>query len=197
MDEQLLAVIDRIGGERAHFTRFVRSLSEEELQRPVPRSDWIVRDFVSHLATIDRPIAAWFSAIGAGAPAGERALDEPAGRDWDVDRFNDARVAERRDQPIADLLAEAARERASLIEALGRFSHEQLDAPILFGGDSKRPARRLRLIEYLQGWAHHDAIHTADMVRALPERRADPALTAWLAEPATRLVVESYQRSMA
>ena len=38
---------------RAKFEVFCRSLSDEQLNRQVPSSTWIVKDFISHLATID------------------------------------------------------------------------------------------------------------------------------------------------
>ena len=34
---------------------------------------------------------------------------------------------------------------------------------------------------YFQLWARHDAVHTADMLRAIPERKEEPALKKWLA----------------
>jgi hypothetical protein len=195
MVEEIEATVRRIEGERARFERFCRSLSEEELQRPVPGSSWIVKDFISHLATIDGPIAAWFAAIADGSAAQP---ERPAGGGkWDVDRFNDARVAERRGRSLEEIVAEAARERAALIGVLHRLTAEQLAAPIHFGGDSKRPPAEIPLARYLQGWSRHDAIHVADMLKALPERRSDPDVAAWLAEPEVAAIVGTYQKAMA
>ncbi len=185
----------RIAAERARFEQFSRSLSTEELQRPVPDSTWVVKDFISHLATIDAPISAWFGSIADGTSAGLGGRGEH-GEVWDVDRFNDAKAAERRARSLDEIFAEAARERAALVAALGRLTAAQLAGTIHFGGDSKRPPSDIPLGRYLQGWSRHDVIHVADMLKALPERRAEPAIAAWLAEPEVAAVVGMYQRAM-
>ena len=195
MVEEIEATVRRITAERERFERFCRSLSAEELQRPVPCSSWIVKDFISHLATIDGPVAAWFAAIADGS--GTRSGGQSGRGAWDVDRFNDAKVAERRGRSLDEIFAEAARERAALIDVLRRLTAEQLAAPIHFGGDSKRPPAELALGRYLQGWSRHDAIHVADMLKALPERRGDPDVAAWLAEPEVAAIVGTYQQAMA
>src|SRR5579885_1443139 len=82
MVEEIEATVRRITAERERFERFCRSLSAEELQRPVPCSSWIVKDFISHLATIDGPIAAWFAAIADGS--GTRSGGQSGRGAWDV-----------------------------------------------------------------------------------------------------------------
>jgi len=190
---EIQAVVSRIEGERGRFERFCTSLTEEELRREVPESTWQVKDFISHLATIDGPVAGWFVAIqsgNVGGPTGQR------GEAWNVDRYNDGAVAKRRDRSVEEILAEARTERAAMIEVLGRFSEEQVNGTIHFGGDAKRPSSDLQLLRYLQGWARHDIIHVADMLKALPERRTDPVITAWLAEPGVGELIGFYQRAM-
>lgn len=193
MTESVHAIVDQIALERDRFERFCRSLTDEELNRPVPSSAWQVRDFIAHLATIDRPVRRWFASLESG-----HAADVGAGRGeaWNVDRFNDSAAAERRGRSVDTLLAEAAEERAALLTVLARFTDAQLDAAIHFGGDSKRPPTDLQLIRYLRGWARHDIIHVTDMLRALPERRADPLLVAWSAEPGVEPLIAAYQRAM-
>ena len=193
MNARVRSIIDVIDAERDRFARFCRSLSEEELARPVPDSTWRVKDFISHLATIDGPVARWFAAIQAGDGGGHGA----SGAASNIDRFNDAAVAARRDRSVEEILVEAATERAKLVAVLGRFTDEQLDGTVHFGGDSKRPPSDLQVGRYLQGWARHDAIHVADMLKALPERRADPLVAEWLGEPDIQTLVGTYQRAMA
>jgi hypothetical protein len=185
-------IADLIAEERARFERFCRSLTAEELGRPVPESTWQVRDFIAHLATIDRPVAAWFAEI-----QGEPRRDGREGARWTVDTFNDSAVAERRGRSLDDLFAEAARERAALVDVLGRFTEEQLASTVRFGGDSKRPPTDLQVGRYLQGWARHDIIHVADMLKALPERRTGPPIVEWLSDPTAQAVIGMYQRAMA
>ena len=192
MDADVQAVVDIIVADRARFAAFVRALSDEELARPVPDSSWIVKDFVSHLATLDPIMVSWFVAIAAGGEA-----TSGSGGNFNIDAFNDKKVAERRDRPIEEILAEGERERTALIAVLQRFDAAALARTIHFGGDSKRPGADIPFGQYLRGWARHDAIHTADMLKALPERRADSAVAAWLAEPEIAAIVNGYQRAMA
>ncbi|MHB8577150.1 MAG: DinB family protein [Dehalococcoidia bacterium] len=192
MNPRTQVTVDLIAGERQRFEQFCRSLSTEELDRPVPGSTWVVKDFISHLATIDTPIAAWFGSIAAEAPA------RPGGQEaWNVDQFNDAKVAARWNRSLDEIFAEAERERAALVAVMARLTDAQLDSSIHFGGDSKRPPSDIQLNQYLNGWARHDVIHVADMLKALPERRDDPAIAAWLAEPPVAAVVGFYQKAMA
>lgn len=192
MIPEVQAIVNQIAAERERFERFCRSLSEEELWRPVPESTWVVKDFISHLATIDLPVAAWFSTI-QGRPVART----EAGEAWDVDRFNDEQVAKRRERAVEEILAEAATARTAMIAMLDRFTEEQVAGTTRFGGDSKRPASEVQVLRYLQGWARHDVIHVADMLKALPERREDPPIVTWFAEPGVRTVVGFYQKAMA
>jgi len=193
MIPELQPIVDQIATERERFARFCRSLSDEGLSRAVPHSTWIVKDFISHLATIDRSVARWFTSIQSGEGGGS---SERQGVAWDVDRFNDRAVAERRDRSVDEILAEAAAERSALLAVLDRFTAGQVAASIRFGGDAKRPPSDVTLLRYLQGWALHDAIHTADMLKALPERRDDPVIAGWMDDPSVQIVVERYQRAM-
>jgi hypothetical protein len=194
MTPEAQPIVELITAERDRFERFSRSLTDEELGRPVPQSTWQVKDFISHLATIDRPVSTWFTAIQAGSTG---APTSGSGERWSVDRFNDEAVAKRRDRDVEQILAEAARDRATMLEVLGTFTTEQVNGTIRFGGDSKRPPADLQLIRYLQGWARHDVIHVSDMLRALPERREDPVIVAWFAEPGVQALVGTYQQAMA
>jgi hypothetical protein len=192
MDVSVQPIVDVIVADRARFERFVRSLSQEELLRPVPDSTWLVKDFVSHLATLDATIIPWFASIVDGSTA-----SLGGGKAFDIDAYNDAKVAKRRDRPIEEILAEAAGERAELLALMDRFSDAALTQNIHFGGDSKRPSSDIEFGRYLRGWARHDAIHTADMLKALPDRRDAPELAAWLAEPEVAGFIGFYQQAMA
>jgi hypothetical protein len=196
MGPRVQAVVDTIVEERDRFERFCRSLSEDELTRPVPISTWIVKDFISHLATLDEPIGRWFAAVADGdgsAGMGGGADSEP----WNVDRFNDTAVAARRERPLDEIIAGAVRQRAALLGVLGRLEDTMLDQTIRFGGDGKRPPRDIPFGQFLQGWARHDVIHVADMLKTLPERRGDPEVVAWFARPEVHTVVDFYQKAMA
>ena len=72
------------------------------------------------------------------------------------------------------------------------LSDEQVASTMHFGGDAKRRAGDLQLSTFLVGWAQHDPIHVADMLRALPERANDAELRSWLDNP----FVAGYQSIM-
>ena len=61
---------------------------------------------------------------------------------------------------------------------------------VLCSHDTVVAARGAEL--FLQGWARHDPIHVADMIKALPERAEDPQLKEWLDDS----VVKWYQQTM-
>ena len=183
--------IDRINDERRRFEAFCRSLSEEELTRPVPDSTWIVRDFIPHLGTLDTELIRWFEGVASGvSDAMERDAD---GRPFQLDNWNDSTVAERREWTLDKIFDEAAANRERLIVTLEKLTDEQTDSVTKMAGDSKRPPAEVPLKLFLAGWAHHDAVHVADMLKALPERADEPEMRAWMDHPA----VTWYQKTMA
>ena len=174
---------------RTRFEAFCRSLSDEELERPVPDSTYRVKDFATHLATIDPEIVRWFEAVREGQ------TDQPAAADgstWDVDKFNDAVVAERRDWSLDQIFDEAEDNRKALLESLQTLDDEKIEQVVRFNGDNKRPPTDIPFKLFLFGNARHDLIHIADMLRALPERASDPEMQAWLDDP----TVKWYQNAM-
>jgi hypothetical protein len=189
--EAIEAIINAIVENRRKFEAFCYSLSEAQLNRPVPQSTWIVRDFAAHLDTLDRAIVGWLRTLAAGGDSLDSTRNED-GSAFDVDAFNDEQVAERRSWPLERVFAEAAANRAELIAGLRALSDEQIEKPMRFGGDSKRKGGDIQLKLFLGGWAQHDPIHVADMLKALPERAGDPELRAWLDNP----FVAGYQAIM-
>jgi hypothetical protein len=184
--EQIVPVIVE---NRRRFQEFCLSLSEEELALPVPDSSWIVKDFASHLDTLDTLFDGFVATLQAGGT-----VDMTRGADgaaFDLDAWNDAQVAERRNWSIQRIFEEAAANRERLIAAIGGLDDEQISRNMHFS-DPKRGAADFPLKAFLVGWAQHDPIHVADMIKALPERAADEAVKSWLANP----FVSGYQASM-
>lgn len=188
MHPTVAAVIDELDAHRERFGAFCRSLAEDELSRSVPRSTWLVRDFIAHLATIDRPVGEMFRSVHAGEDPGIRTGD---GERFNVDGWNDGRVQERRMRSVEELLEEAAVARAALKVQLSALTAEDLAKALKFQGDSKRRPAEWPLESYLRGWCKHDPMHALDMSRALPEKMT-PELEQWFADP----VVRGYQRAM-
>ena len=189
MNDTVEQVIPVIRENRRRFQEFCFSLSEEELALPVPDSAWIVKDFASHLSTLDAVFVGFVTTLERG---GQISMTKDAdGAPFDLDAWNDGQVGERRSWSIQQIFEEAATNRETLIAALGRLDEEQIGRLMHFS-DPKRGAADFPLKAFLVGWAQHDPIHAADMLTALPERAGDAALQAWLANP----FVSGYQTAM-
>ncbi len=180
-------VVDQIVENRTKFQAFCESLTPEQLDRPVPQSTWLVRDFAAHLDTLDPAMQQLFEAT-----ARNEKLESPDGGNFDVDAHNEPLVTARRDWPLSRVFEEAAQNRVLLIDALRGITDEQTQHMMWFGGDAKRKAGQVPFGLFLAGWAWHDPIHVADMLRALPERADDPEIVAWL----DNAFVNGYQRAM-
>lgn len=182
------AILNELDGHRIQFAVLCRWLTPEELERPVPGSTWLVRDFIAHLATIDEPVGEMFRTIHEGGEPGIRTAD---GDRWNVDSWNERRIQERRGKAVDDLLEEAARSRTVLRGHLARLTQEDLARTIKFAGDARRPPSEIPLHSYLKGWCKHDVMHAVDMLRAMPEKMT-PRLEHWFDDP----VVRGYQAAM-
>jgi len=187
--DKVIATIER---ERVRFEEFCRSLSTEELERMVPPDNkWSVKDFAAHLATLDTELVRWFEGVIAGdADQPVRNLD---GTRFDIDDWNDRVVRERHTWTLDQIFEEAAANRIQLTATIQNLTEDNVNTITRFAGDNKRPPAEIPLKLFLLGWAHHDAIHVADMLKALAERADDPALKEWLSHPA----VTWYQNAMA
>lgn len=183
-------VIATIKDERVRFEEFCRSLSAEELERPVPPDNkWSVKDFAAHLGTLDTELIRWFDGVAAGVP--DETVRNADGSPFDVDDWNGRIVAERHGWTLDQVFEEAAANREKLIASLEKLTEDDVNSTVHFSGDNKRPPADVPLKLFLLGWVHHDAIHVADMLKALPERDT-PELREWLDHPA----VTWYQNTM-
>lgn len=189
MEPEVAAVIEELDGHRARFETFCRALNDDELNASAEQSTWLVRDFIAHLATIDGPVTTMFRGVHDGSGGG---LPAEGGGAFDIDAWNDHQVEVRRKKSVDELLAEAAEERKAIHEAMAAFSAADLQYVMPFGGDSKRPAGQVRLLDYLRGWCKHDPMHVVDMMRGLPASRMTPEVSAWLDDP----IIAGYQRAM-
>jgi hypothetical protein len=164
MNETVAQVIPVIRENRRKFEEFCFSLSEEELVRPVPGSAWIVRDFASHLATLDTLFDGYVTTVERG---GKISMTQDAeGAPFDLDAWNDAQVAERQSWPI--------RGAGRALDALQRSEARQrrLSAEGVPGrlGAARSDARR----RYAEGAAGGRARRRADVVAGEPVRERLP-----------------------
>lgn len=190
-DNPVDAVIRELDDHRSRFVDLCRSLDEAELQRPVPGSQWQVRDFIAHLATIDPPVMAMLSRLTRKPSVADDPRDTTDGAPANIDHWNDDQVRVRRSWSLDDVLAEATRNRDHMRAFLATLDADDLQRPFDFRGDSKRPAATFPLGKYLRGWCKHDAMHAVDMLRALPEH-VTPERQRWVDLPA----VHAYQEAM-
>ena len=173
MHPDVIPVAQSCAINRATFNAICRDLSEDELTRTIPASHWRVRDYIAHLASIDSWVGTWFSAWADGREFTFRNAD---GTPVDIDAWNESRIIERKSAALEILLEEAANHRTRIERTMARFDAELLARPFSFRG------AKITFLRYLQLWVAHDPAHTADMLKALPERATDPAITAWLAQ---------------
>ncbi|MBA4179267.1 MAG: hypothetical protein C0506_01635 [Anaerolinea sp.] len=173
-------ILDEFARHRVQFEHLCRTLTSDELTTGIPDSHWSVKDYVAHLCTIDGLIAPSFSAMaGLNAPLPDVAIPAP----FDIDEWNDAAVIARHGVAIEALLGEAAVHRGRLAAAIARFSDEQLDAVIPYGGDRKSlglAPTRVRFGGLIWGIAIHEPTHTRDIIRGLPKLGEQPWVREWL-----------------
>lgn len=189
MNETMQQVIVAVKENRRRFEEFCLSLSAEEAIRPVPDSNWVVKDFAAHLDTLDSTLVRYLEHVASG---GQMDMTKTVdGAPFDLDGWNDAEVAARRDWPMARVFAEARANRERVFEAIERLTDDDIDRNMHFS-DPKRGSADFPLKLFLTGWAQHDPAHVADMIKALSERASDPEIVAWLGNP----FVQGYQAGM-
>jgi hypothetical protein len=130
-----------------------------------------VQDYIAHLATIDIFVADWFEHHAAGERWRPTLED---GSPFNIDTWNEARIQERHDATVEDLLEEAGKHRKRLWAAVKSFTEDQLEARFNFRGHD------ITHLRYLQLWTAHDPAHSLDMLRGLPPARRDASMDAWL-----------------
>jgi hypothetical protein len=173
MDADLAELVEKTDRHRATFEQLARSLTVEETVSPIEGSHWRVKDYIAHLASMDIWMYDWFAAMVEGKHWIPRADD---GGPFDIDKWNDARIDERRDDTIEDLLVEAAEHRAKLMTTYHQFTRATLDSRFDFRGMD------VAFVEYLDMLTLHDPAHSNDFLKALPERREEPYVKEWLDE---------------
>lgn len=190
-------VTDELARHRVQFEHLCRSLTPVELVAEIPGSHWTVKDYIAHLCTIDALIANGFGPmVGVTAPPPETPYPQP----FDIDDWNEAAVASRRDASIDELLAEAAVHRANMLKAIELMGDAQLDRVIPYGGDRKTLGLKPTQVRFgglLWGIALHDPTHTRDMLRALPRRAEEPWVAEWLASTNDSLIPQGVREQRA
>ena len=171
MEAAVQAVMRDAAAHREQFAAFSRSLADEQLQAPIAGATWVAKDYIAHLATIDIWVNEWFEHQADGRPW--RPTGE-GGEAFSIDTWNEARIDERRNATIGELLAEAAEHRARLTRTVDRFAPAVLDASFEFHNQT------ITFLRYLQLWTAHDPAHATDMLKAMPGFSPNAAASDWL-----------------
>lgn len=181
MNPRTQLIVDEFARHRHQFESFCRSLTDADLAARVPGSSWTVKDYIAHLGTIDGLIAYNFQQL-VGLDS-IRPSDIPVAQPFDIDDWNEVAVAARRTATVEELLAEAAEHREDLLRGISVLDDDALDSMVPFGSRraSGLPDAPVKLRSLLWAIAVHDPNHTQDILRAIPERAAAPAVQEWLA----------------
>lgn len=137
-------LLDALRTSRDEVVGIVRSQPPERLEEGRYESGWNGRQILAHLASIEwtypRLIDIARSAPPAEAGPGE-APGEPPTRAMrgGNDAYNERQVARRAHLPVADLLAEFERNRATTIEAVEAADEQLLARPIRSAGGVTGP----------------------------------------------------------
>ena len=176
---------------RTRFNAFCVSLSDEELERPVPDSTYRVKDYATHLATLDPQLVRWFEAVRDGQT--EQPSEANDGSPFDVDKFNDRVVAERRDWSLDQIFDEAEANRTGVPRSPpgARRREDRAGRPLQRRQQARPCGHSFQALPLRPRPPRRDPRrrHAQSPPRA---SKADPELQAWLDDPA----VKWYQNAM-
>lgn len=136
--------------------RIAPSLSEEELGKTV-YSGWTAKDVLCHLAA-DSQAGLFFISLAQTT----RSELDPA---FDLDRWNAARVAERREKPVSELLAELRAGYKASVHAVESASEELLAKPV----PNFDEGGTWTLAEQVSGVSGHAIRHLHDIEKAIKD----------------------------
>ncbi|HVP04095.1 MAG TPA: maleylpyruvate isomerase N-terminal domain-containing protein [Dehalococcoidia bacterium] len=121
---------------------------------------WTYHDIVAHLSSNEaRRRTRLLSALGEAKPEQLAAIN-------DVDEWNSAAVAERREWPLRRLVDELVLGWHQIQQLLTRFRAEHLSAPVTLGGGQTIPVS-----EFLTRMSSHTSRHAGQLVPASRARR--------------------------
>lgn len=156
--EEAFGVLSR---GRDGLLRVVYSLAEEAWAEPAADNPgWTNKDVLAHLAANDLRAHARFRALlGEGDAAEVEAVNR-------TDEWNQARVDERRDRTIRQLIDELAANRDQTMAFLARMKPEHISQPLALSRD-----RAVTIPDYLPMFREHESIHAGQLVPASRARR--------------------------
>ncbi len=118
-EKRVQALIDKLAAAREEILQTIEGLDEEALTWRPGDGRWSISENLAHLASSEGSHRQVGQAIAAG-----QTVDAP---DFDLDTWNAARVAERRERSVDEILEEMAAERQRTLSALQDLEDEALD----------------------------------------------------------------------
>ncbi len=147
-----------------YLVEVARAVEPSKWDESCPYPGWSNKDLLAHLATGYPVRIAWLdSVLEAGRPVA----------DIDVDAANAARISERRNATVEQLIEEMVATRGRLLELMGRLKEEHLAVETEVAG---WPRGRGPFGEYVKEMSRHDLEHAAELqpVLARPVALPDP-----------------------
>jgi uncharacterized damage-inducible protein DinB len=157
-EKRVQTLIDKLSAKREEVLQTVEGLDEGALTWQPGDGRWSIKETLAHLASAEGSHRQVAQAIAAG-----QTVDVP---DFDLDAWNAARVAERRQRSIGQILEEMAAERQRTLSALQDLEDEAFDRqglhPVL--GETT-VLKVFRIIPIHERW------HLKDIRQLLEEQR--------------------------
>jgi len=115
VNEELISNLEQ---KRDEFRKVIAGLTEEEATRPLPDNDWTIRDVLAHLASSEGGIRIVGEIMVAKKGYNFKPLDR--------DTWNASEIEKRKDQSLAEIIAEWEENRQKAIAFFSGLNEEQL-----------------------------------------------------------------------
>jgi uncharacterized damage-inducible protein DinB len=155
--KRIQTLIDKLAAAREKILQTIEGLDEKALTWQPGDGRWSIQETLAHLASSEESHRQMAQAIAAG-----QTMDVP---DFDLDAWNAAQVAKRRQRSIDEILEEMAAERQRTLSALQDLEGEALDREGLHPALGETTVLRVfRIIPIHERW------HLKDIRQLLEEQ---------------------------
>lgn len=156
-EKRIQSLIKKLAAAREEILQTIEGLDEGALTWQPGDGRWSIQETLAHLASAEGSHRQVAQAIAAG-----QTVDLP---DFDLDTWNAARVAERRERSMDEILEEMALERQRTMSALQDLEDEALDRQGLHPALGETTVLKVfRIIPIHERW------HLKDIKQLLEER---------------------------
>jgi uncharacterized damage-inducible protein DinB len=157
-EKRVQTLIDKLAAAREEILQTIESLDEGTLTWQPGDGRWSIKETLAHLASAEGSHRQVAQDIAAG-----QTMDVP---DFDLDAWNAARVAERRQRSIDEIMEEMAAERQRTLSALQDLEDEAFDRqglhPVL---------GKTTMLKVFRIMPIHERWHLKDIRQLLEEQR--------------------------